>query len=278
MKRKGITLAAAVAGLFALPAAASALTAVTTVPVPLRAGPAGDFPIVDQIPGGVNVSVNGCVRAYRWCDVSWRDAHGWVQGDDLAYLESGRRVSIIEYGPRVSLPIIAFSVDSYWDRHYRSRPFYGQRAHFRTVWRDNDHRGGRRDRRGERNEPLNKSRGYRNTDRDNARKSDTRRSDTRQRPDATKNRAGEHRGQLKEQRGYRSMDRNPQPGRDGGLNRPAERPRVQQQKSNQGAAGQSQRRPEARAEQRPSAGPTGGGGGGGRGRGNAPGGQETKGN
>jgi uncharacterized protein YraI len=264
MKRKGITLAAAVAGLFALPAAASALTAVTTEPVPLRAGPAGDFPVVDQIPGGVNVLVNGCVRAYRWCDVSWRDAHGWVRGDDLAYLESGRRVSIIEYGPRVSLPIIAFSVDSYWDRYYRNRPFYGRRAHFRTVWRDHDHRGDRRERRGERHEQLNKSHGYRNTDRDNDR------SETRQRRDTNKNRTGEHRGQLKEQRGYRSMDRTQQPGRDGGLNKPADRPRVQQQRSNQGASGQSHGRPEARAEQRPSAGPTGGGGGG-RGHGNAPG-------
>jgi hypothetical protein len=46
--------------------------------------------------------------------MSWREARGWVQGDDLAYLYQERRVRIVEYGPRIGLPIIAFSV--YWNR------------------------------------------------------------------------------------------------------------------------------------------------------------------
>jgi uncharacterized protein YraI len=132
---------AAVAGLLAAPAIASALTAITTQPVSLRAGPAIDFPVVDAIPDDARVNVHGCVRAYRWCDVSWRDARGWVQGDDLAYLYQQRRVRIVEYGPRIGLPIIAFSVDSYWNRNYRGRPWYGERSRWRTVWRDRD--GGR---------------------------------------------------------------------------------------------------------------------------------------
>ena len=149
MRRMTLGVGAAVAGLLAAPAIASALTAITTEPVSLRAGPAIDFPVVDAIPDDARVNVHGCVRAYRWCDVSWRDARGWVQGDDLAYLYQQRRVRIVEYGPRIGLPIIAFSVDSYWNRYYRGRPWYGERSRWRTVWRDRD---GGRDGRSERRE------------------------------------------------------------------------------------------------------------------------------
>jgi hypothetical protein len=89
------------------------------------------------------VTVFGCVRAYQWCDIAWRDARGWVQGDDLVYLYQQRRVRLIEYGPRIGLPVVVFSFDTYWNRHYRSRPFYTERTRWRTVWRDGD---GRRDR------------------------------------------------------------------------------------------------------------------------------------
>jgi uncharacterized protein YraI len=106
--------------------------------------------VVDRIPDDARVNVHGCIRAYAWCDVSWRDARGWVQGSDLAYFYEQRYVPIVEYGPRIGLPIIVFSVDTYWNRYYRSRPWYGQRAHFHSVWRD---RGGdRADRRPDRRE------------------------------------------------------------------------------------------------------------------------------
>ncbi len=150
MRRKAIGLAAAVAGLVAGPAIASALTAVTTEPVTLRAGPAFDFPVVDSIPNDARVNVHGCVRAYRWCDVSWRDARGWVQGDELAYYYQQSYVPIVTYGPRIGLPVIAFSFDSYWDRHYRGRPWYGERTRWRSSWRDRDRRDVRREQRPDR--------------------------------------------------------------------------------------------------------------------------------
>ena len=144
MKRATITMAATLAGLLAVPGVAlAAVTAITTEPVALHAGPALDFPVVDQIPDDARVTVFGCVRAYQWCDIAWRDARGWVRGDDLAYLYEQRRVRLIEYGPRIGLPVVVFSFDSYWDRYYRSRPFYGERTRWRTTWRDRD---GRRDR------------------------------------------------------------------------------------------------------------------------------------
>jgi uncharacterized protein YraI len=145
MKRLTLGLAAALAGVAVAPSLASALPAVTTESTDLRAGPAFDFPVVDQIPSGVTVNVHGCVRGYRWCDVSWRDARGWVAGQELAYLYQGERVTIVEYGPRIGFPVIGFAFDSYWDRYYRSRSWYGERARWRTVWRDRE-RGGNRDR------------------------------------------------------------------------------------------------------------------------------------
>jgi uncharacterized protein YraI len=152
MRRKTIGLAAAVAGLVVGPAIASALTAVTTEPVSLRAGPAIDFPVVDAIPDDARVNVHGCVRAYRWCDVSWRNARGWVQGDDLSYFYQQSYVPIVEYGPRIGLPVVVFSFDSYWDRHYRGRPWYGERTRWRSSWRDRDGRDGRPEQRPDRRE------------------------------------------------------------------------------------------------------------------------------
>lgn len=151
MKRLAVGLSALVTGLAIAPNLALALSAVTTESTNLRAGPAFDFPVVDSIPSDVRVNVHGCLRAYRWCDVSWRDARGWVPGEQLAYLYDGRRVTIVEYGPRIGLPVIAFSFDTYWDRYYRGRSWYGERERWRTVWRERG-QGDARSRTGDRPE------------------------------------------------------------------------------------------------------------------------------
>src|SRR5262245_26395733 len=151
MNRFAYGLAAVTAGLVIAPSFASALSAVTAESTNLRAGPAFDFPVVDRIPSDVNVDIHGCVGGYRWCDVSWRDARGWLPGNQLAYIYQGRRVTVLEYGPRIGLPVVGYSFDSYWDRYYRSRPFYGERARYRTVWRDHE-RNGTSERVGERRE------------------------------------------------------------------------------------------------------------------------------
>ena len=97
-------------GLVMAPSLAMALTAITTGWTNLRAGPASNFPVVDRIPADARVNVHGCVRAYRWCDVSWRDARGWLPGGELAYLHNGRRETIVEYGPRIGVPVVGFSI------------------------------------------------------------------------------------------------------------------------------------------------------------------------
>jgi uncharacterized protein YraI len=231
MKRFALSLPAVVVGLVIAPNLASALSAVTAEPANLRAGPSFDFPVVDRIPADVRVNVHGCVRGYRWCDVSWRDARGWVPGNELAYLYDNRRVTIIEYGPRIGLPVVVFSFDTYWDRHYRSRSWYGDRARWRTVWREREGIDKRSTDR--RREDARKEVDRRSSDRSERRMD--RRSDREQRPSIRSERGD--RGELGQGRGYnppgfrQETDRGPRRG-EPGRGRPE--PSVRSQKGSEG--------------------------------------------
>jgi uncharacterized protein YraI len=120
--------------------AASAAVAYLTSPTSLRAGPGGDFPRLDRLPPNARVELLGCVDRFDWCDVRFGRMRGWVDGDNLFVPWQGRRVRVMEYGPRLSLPVISFRFDNYWDEHYRGRPFYRERERFR-AFADRDHDG-----------------------------------------------------------------------------------------------------------------------------------------
>lgn len=123
---------AALAGLAAV-AAAPALAqtqAFTNTTVNLYAGPAGDYPVVAQLPGGVSLAVMGCVAGYSWCDVSLPGLRGWVYGGYLAYPYQGARVPLMNYGATIGLPIVTFSLGAYWGNYYRDRPWYGNQSHW----------------------------------------------------------------------------------------------------------------------------------------------------
>ena len=124
----------------ALPAAASADTARVTVTLHMRAGPSTEFPVVATIDEGARVLVHGCVRGYRWCDVSSAGSRGWVDADYLTYPYHDSYVPIIDYGAEIDLPIIGFDVYSYWDDYYRGRPWYHRRHYWHDYWRHHHHR------------------------------------------------------------------------------------------------------------------------------------------
>jgi len=128
MKRISILGGLAVS-LFALPALAQE-TAYTTSSVTLEAGPATDYPAVGTFGAGTPVTLYGCLDGYNWCDVSYQDARGWVDGQALAYPYEDQRVPIAVYGPELSLPVVSFTFGSYWDDHYRGRPFFTERERF----------------------------------------------------------------------------------------------------------------------------------------------------
>lgn len=113
-----------------LPAASSAETAYTRKETNLRAGPSRDFPVVEEIPPGVPVEVNGCVDDWTWCDVTAGNDRGWAYAGNLEYPYRGRRVVILHNGPLIGFPIVTFSVGPYWDNYYRGRPWYSRRSYW----------------------------------------------------------------------------------------------------------------------------------------------------
>lgn len=133
------------AAAMAISAVAEAATGYTTERLNVRAGPGRDYPTIDTVRRDTKVTVHGCLRRYDWCDVSKGRMRGWVDGDSLVIPYRGRRVGMIEYGPRIQMPIISFNFDSYWDNNYRRASFYRERASWRERWqnwaRDQDRDG-----------------------------------------------------------------------------------------------------------------------------------------
>jgi uncharacterized protein YraI len=99
--------------------------------IALRAGPALEFPEIEGLPYGTYVSVQGCTEDWVWCDViAGPGDRGWVPGDYIDYVYEGEPVVVTEYGPRIGIPIVTFSITNYWNAHYHDRPFYRERS----VW------------------------------------------------------------------------------------------------------------------------------------------------
>jgi uncharacterized protein YraI len=115
--------------LMALCGTASAqVQAYSNAPVDVYAGPAPDYPVVAEVPEGVPLTVMGCVEGYSWCDVAAPDLRGWVYGGSLSYPYQGANVPVMTYGVQIGLPVVIFSVDSYWGHYYRGRPWYHDAA------------------------------------------------------------------------------------------------------------------------------------------------------
>ena len=141
MRRKFSLITALALALLA-PASASAQLAFTTQAVNIRAGPDRQFPQVAWLPGGTTVQVVGCIQGFRWCDVVAGPVRGWVYSRFITYQFNNQPVVILNGGPMLGLPLITFSLGSYWDRHYRGRPWYANRNHWNArplppppVWR-----------------------------------------------------------------------------------------------------------------------------------------------
>ena len=112
----------------AVPAAARTYDAYIVSGASLVAGPGADYPPVADLSPGEPVQVHGCLEGFTWCDVSFQGYRGWFDGRLLAYPYNGVRVTVLAFGAQIGLPVVAFSVEDYWGRYYRDRPFYRDRA------------------------------------------------------------------------------------------------------------------------------------------------------
>jgi len=108
-------------------AGAQAQDAWSARPLRVHAGPDRDYPLVAQIGPGQPLEVNGCLSDWSWCDVSFDDTRGWVYSTGLQYAYQGDRVPLYTYAPSLGIPVVTFTLGSYWDHYYRGRPFYGER-------------------------------------------------------------------------------------------------------------------------------------------------------
>lgn len=145
MARAKYALAAG-AAIFALAGAqaAQAYEAYVNTPAPILTGPSPEYPPVVNLYGGEQVEVYGCLDDYDWCDVSFRDYRGWMDAEQLSYPYEGRRVPLYDYGYYIGLPVLSFSLNDYWGRYYRNRPFFRERERWARIApprpRGDDHR------------------------------------------------------------------------------------------------------------------------------------------
>jgi uncharacterized protein YraI len=134
--RRTFVLAGAAAALFTLPAVAMAQTpGYVTSNLNLRAGPGVDYPVVETIPAGEPVDIEGCTSQFGWCSLNYRGEYGWASANYLRFLYAGRRVPLPDYWTYAGVPIIAFSIGSYWHSHYRHRGFYRRLGEYETRYR-----------------------------------------------------------------------------------------------------------------------------------------------
>ncbi|MDR2154799.1 MAG: SH3 domain-containing protein [Burkholderiaceae bacterium] len=123
---KWIARAALVAAV-SMPLAAAAQQAVINDGGNLRAGPGREYPLVASLPPGTPATVIGCTDDYRWCDIVVPDnLRGWLYSGRLEYLYEDQRVSMLDAGAVIGVPIISFALDLYWSDHYRDRSWYAQ--------------------------------------------------------------------------------------------------------------------------------------------------------
>ena len=122
-------LLAGTLGTVALVGTANAqVQAFTNSPVEVFAGPSSEYPLVAQLAPSQSVAVYGCLDGYSWCDVAVPGLRGWAYAGSLSYPYQGNYVPLIGYGAVLGLPIIGFSIGSYWDRYYRGRPWFNDRG------------------------------------------------------------------------------------------------------------------------------------------------------
>lgn len=135
--RSILTLAALVAAALPLTGAtAQTMRGYTAVSTRLYSGPLRDYPTVRTVRRGTMVNVHGCLRDWTWCDVTYRANRGWIAGEALRIQHDGRRRGV---GANMGVDVTTFAFGSYWDNHYRGRPFYGQRERWQSQY-DNAYR------------------------------------------------------------------------------------------------------------------------------------------
>jgi uncharacterized protein YraI len=126
-----VLLALALAG--GVPLAAAA-TATTTASVNVRAGPGKSFPTATWFLTGTQVTIEGCLFDWKWCDVSSGRHRGWVYARYLSHRINDTVVTIDRGGTTLGLPQTEFDLVPYWDAHFQNQIWYSRKAYWQRRW------------------------------------------------------------------------------------------------------------------------------------------------
>ena len=132
---RALTVLAAIAALAAVlftaghsQAQSTAAVAAASVNLNQRAGPGTNYPVLQVVPAGGQVTLYGCTGAFAWCDGVHRGTRGWLSATYLRVWYQGRYITLAQYANLVSFPVVAFNLEAYWGRYYPNQPFYPNRA------------------------------------------------------------------------------------------------------------------------------------------------------
>ena len=91
--------------------ATSGTTAIAATELNLRAGPGPEMEIIDVIPADGEVTVEGCLDASNWCEVSLDGTTGWAYGDYLTVQTAEAPEPVVLYENRAELEIASVTYD-----------------------------------------------------------------------------------------------------------------------------------------------------------------------
>ncbi len=115
------------------PLFAAAAEGVLVSDISLQAGPDTEYPSIEELNAGTPVAIQGCLDGWSWCDVIASNGdRGWVPGTFIEETYDNQRVVVTDFGARIGIPIVSFSIGAYWGSHYHDRPFYAQRQQWES--------------------------------------------------------------------------------------------------------------------------------------------------
>ena len=111
MNKRSILAFGAAAIMAAAPALAQ-VSATAATDLNLRAGPGPDQEILSVIPAQNAVTVDGCLEAANWCQVSFEGTQGWAYGDYLTATAEGQAEPLVVFENREALQVPVIVVDN----------------------------------------------------------------------------------------------------------------------------------------------------------------------
>lgn len=78
----------------------------------LRSGPGPGFTVMGVIPAETEVTVDGCLPASSWCQVTYNGVQGWASGDYLSFIENDAPVVLYPNRDRLQVETLTYEGDT----------------------------------------------------------------------------------------------------------------------------------------------------------------------